>query len=212
MFLELVRHVMRQEGLVACQPRPFRVTTEADARAAANMLDLVKRDFTADRPGVKFSGLEHPVIVRRLGRDHLQRIPVFDDPAFLVKAEDVDTRVILVRPHLMAVQYDEFAVCEYSLELDALARVVSCHLVEVVNESLLAVADVGVVLPVLLAAVAFDGFARLATVEHEVVKSDDVGFVAFSGLVCHTLANVAGSGIIPLKAAQSLVHTDARFR
>lgn len=53
---ELVRQIMRQVGLVACQPRPFRITTEADAEAAANMPDLVKRDFTADRPGVKFVG------------------------------------------------------------------------------------------------------------------------------------------------------------
>lgn len=53
---ELVRQIMRQEGLVPCQPRPFRVTTEADAEATATMPDLVKRDFTADRPGVKFVG------------------------------------------------------------------------------------------------------------------------------------------------------------
>ena len=53
---ELVRQLMRQEGLVACQPRPFRVTTQADAMAAANMPDLLTRDFTAERPGVKFVG------------------------------------------------------------------------------------------------------------------------------------------------------------
>ena len=53
---ELVRQIMRQEGLVPCQPRPFRVTTQSDAQAAADMPDLVKRDFTADRPGVKFVG------------------------------------------------------------------------------------------------------------------------------------------------------------
>lgn len=53
---ELVRQIMRTESLVACQPRPFRVTTEADAQAAANMPDLVQRDFDADRPGVKFVG------------------------------------------------------------------------------------------------------------------------------------------------------------
>ena len=44
------------EGLVACQPRPFRITAEADAEAAVNMPDLLKRDFTADRPGCKFVG------------------------------------------------------------------------------------------------------------------------------------------------------------
>ena len=53
---ELVRSIMRAEELVPCQPRPFRVTTEADANAAPAVPDLVKRDFTADRPGVKFVG------------------------------------------------------------------------------------------------------------------------------------------------------------
>ena len=53
---ELVRQIMRQEALVPCQPRPFRVTTQSDAQAAADMPDLLKRDFTADRPGVKFVG------------------------------------------------------------------------------------------------------------------------------------------------------------
>ncbi|WP_116420153.1 IS3 family transposase [Subtercola boreus] len=53
---ELVRQIMRHEHLVPCQPRPFRVTTEADAEAAALMPDLVKRDFTAERPGMKFVG------------------------------------------------------------------------------------------------------------------------------------------------------------
>lgn len=53
---ELVRQIMRQEALVPCQPRPFRTTTVADAEAAESMPDLVKRDFTADRPGIKFVG------------------------------------------------------------------------------------------------------------------------------------------------------------
>jgi len=53
---ELVRQIMRTQGLIACQPRPFRVTTETDEEAAAGMPDLVGRDFTADRPGVKFVG------------------------------------------------------------------------------------------------------------------------------------------------------------
>lgn len=51
---ELVRPIMRQEFLVPCQRRPFRTTTVADAEVAEAMPDLVKRDFTADRPGVKF--------------------------------------------------------------------------------------------------------------------------------------------------------------
>lgn len=53
---ELVRQIMRDENLVPCQPRSFKVTTVADQEAAANMPDLVQRDFTADAPGVKFVG------------------------------------------------------------------------------------------------------------------------------------------------------------
>jgi transposase InsO family protein len=53
---ELVRQIMRSEGLIACQPRPFRVTTEADGQAAKDMPDLVGRDFTARCRGVKFVG------------------------------------------------------------------------------------------------------------------------------------------------------------
>jgi len=52
---ELVRHIMAAEGLVACQPRPFRVTTIADG-AAAGPVDLCERDFTATAPGVKLVG------------------------------------------------------------------------------------------------------------------------------------------------------------
>ena len=53
---ELVRQIMKTQGLLPCQPRPFRVTTEADPDGAAAIPDLVKRDFTADEPGVKFVG------------------------------------------------------------------------------------------------------------------------------------------------------------
>ncbi len=52
---ELVRQVMRSEGLVACQPKPFRITTTADTEATTTP-DLFERDFTATRPGVKFVG------------------------------------------------------------------------------------------------------------------------------------------------------------
>ncbi len=53
---ELVRHIMRDEGLIACQPRPFRAISETDAEGAVVMPVLVKRDFTVECPGVKFVG------------------------------------------------------------------------------------------------------------------------------------------------------------
>jgi transposase InsO family protein len=52
---ELVRGLMRESGLVACQPRPFRPATTIAGRAAPAP-DLVGRDFTATAPGEKFVG------------------------------------------------------------------------------------------------------------------------------------------------------------
>jgi transposase InsO family protein len=52
---ELVRRLMRQLGLVACQPRPWRPVTTI-AGDAATIPDLVRRDFTADAPGTKLVG------------------------------------------------------------------------------------------------------------------------------------------------------------
>jgi len=42
---ELVRQIMRQEALVPCQPRPFRITTHADANAAATTVIAPTRDL-----------------------------------------------------------------------------------------------------------------------------------------------------------------------
>jgi len=48
---ELVRELMREQGLVSCQPRPYRpTTTPADP---GPIPDLINRDFTAEEPGQK---------------------------------------------------------------------------------------------------------------------------------------------------------------
>lgn len=51
---ELVRKLMRELGLVAVQPKPYRTTTVRGADDTAP--DLVCRDFTAERPGAKLVG------------------------------------------------------------------------------------------------------------------------------------------------------------
>lgn len=51
---EQVRALMRELGLVACQPRPYKTTTVAGADSAAP--DLVCRVFAADAPGTKLVG------------------------------------------------------------------------------------------------------------------------------------------------------------
>ena len=53
---ELVRALMRDLGLVACQPRRSRRGTTRQAAKQAPIPDLVNRDFTADAPGVKLVG------------------------------------------------------------------------------------------------------------------------------------------------------------
>ena len=52
---KLVRELMHELGLVACQPRPWRTTTVRDAEQPTAP-DLVGRDFTADAPGCKLLG------------------------------------------------------------------------------------------------------------------------------------------------------------
>lgn len=52
---ELVRGLMRELGLVACQPRPWRYSL-TEAGQAGNILDLLERDFTAQVPGARLVG------------------------------------------------------------------------------------------------------------------------------------------------------------
>lgn len=52
---ELVRAIMREEGLVACQPRPWRHSL-TEAGQVGNICDLLERDFSAAVPGAKLVG------------------------------------------------------------------------------------------------------------------------------------------------------------
>lgn len=52
---ELVRGIMRQLGLVPCQPQPWRPTTTLGGDAAP-IPDLLGRDFCAQAPGTKLVG------------------------------------------------------------------------------------------------------------------------------------------------------------
>lgn len=52
---ELVRAIMRELGLVPCQPQPWRPTTTIGGHAGP-IPDLLARNFTADAPGTKLVG------------------------------------------------------------------------------------------------------------------------------------------------------------
>jgi putative transposase len=53
---ELVRSLMRELGLEACQPRPWRISLTEGGGQEHDIPDLVRRDFTAEAPGVKLVG------------------------------------------------------------------------------------------------------------------------------------------------------------
>lgn len=54
--LKLVRSIMHEHDLIACQPRAYKVTTVRDETAAPTITDHVRRDFTSTVPGAKMVG------------------------------------------------------------------------------------------------------------------------------------------------------------
>jgi putative transposase len=77
---ELVRKIMRQLGLVACQPRPWRPATTQQGQAGP-IPDLVNRDFSAEVPGQKMVG-------------DITYIPTWQGWAFLATVIDCATRKV----------------------------------------------------------------------------------------------------------------------
>ena len=64
--LKTVRALLRELGLRACQPRAWRTTTLRGG-AEAGIVDHVRRDFTAERPGEKLVGDITYLRTRRAG-------------------------------------------------------------------------------------------------------------------------------------------------
>src|SRR5665811_1224446 len=54
--LDLVRNLMQENDLHACQPRAYKVTTVSGAAPTPAIADHVKRDFTASAPGTRLVG------------------------------------------------------------------------------------------------------------------------------------------------------------
>lgn len=79
---ELVRQIMRDAGLIACQPRPWRRSlTEADGREH-HIPDLLEQDFTADAPGTTLIG-------------DITYIPTWQGWLYLATVIDVHTRMVI---------------------------------------------------------------------------------------------------------------------
>ena len=78
---ELVRRLMRDLGLVPCQPRPWRPATTVQGQAGP-IPDLVNRDFSSDVPGQKMVG-------------DITYIPTWEGWAFLATVIDCATRKVI---------------------------------------------------------------------------------------------------------------------
>ena len=78
---ELVRALMRELGLVACQPRPWRPSTTVQGQAGP-IPDLVRRDFSAETPGAKVVG-------------DITYIPTWEGWLYLATAIDCATRKVI---------------------------------------------------------------------------------------------------------------------
>lgn len=79
---ETVRHLMRELGLEPCQPKPWRHSlTEQDGHAGP-IPDLVNRDFTAEKPGLKMVG-------------DITYIPTWEGWVYLATVIDCATRKIV---------------------------------------------------------------------------------------------------------------------
>jgi transposase InsO family protein len=78
---ELVRQLMRELGLVACQPAPWRPSTTVRG-AAGPIPDLVNRDFSATAPGEKMVG-------------DITYIPTWEGWLFLATVIDCHTKAVI---------------------------------------------------------------------------------------------------------------------
>ncbi len=79
---ELVRALVRQLGLVPCQPRPWRHSLTDQDPAAGPIPDLVRRDFTASAPGEKMVG-------------DITYIPTWEGWVFLATVIDCYTKAVV---------------------------------------------------------------------------------------------------------------------
>jgi transposase InsO family protein len=110
---ELVRSIMRELGLVPCQPRPWRHSLTEAGTGVGPIPDLVNRDFTAAAPGAKMVG-------------DITYIPTWEGWLFLATVIDCHTKEVIgwamddnyKTPLIVAAM--EMAARNYDLPADAI--------------------------------------------------------------------------------------------
>ena len=76
----LVREIMAEQGLKSCHPAPWRHLTQPDGTPPAP--DLIGRDFTASRPGIRLVG-------------DITQIDTWEGPVFLATVIDLFNREVV---------------------------------------------------------------------------------------------------------------------
>ncbi|MFF4625853.1 IS3 family transposase [Nonomuraea jabiensis] len=94
---ELVRNLMRELGLRPCQNRPWRPATTLPDGSYQGIPDLVRRDFTADRPGTKLVG-------------DITYIPTWEGFVYLATVIDCHSKMVV--GWAMADHYKTSLICD----------------------------------------------------------------------------------------------------
>lgn len=76
----LVREIVAEQGLTSCHPAPWRHLTQSDGTPPAP--DLIGRDFTAARPGIRLVG-------------DITQIDTWEGPVFLATVIDLFSREVV---------------------------------------------------------------------------------------------------------------------
>lgn len=108
---------------------------------------------------------------------------MFDDPTFLIDANDIDAGVVVIaRPVLMAMEDHMMPLGDNPLEGHALLWAVGGHAGEVVDKSIFAVGNMWIVLGVDSPDISIGGLARLALIEHQSIEGHSLRLVRFEAI------------------------------
>src|SRR5215218_4727139 len=156
--------------------RPMRTEWTAAVSAPIPPPAIATSKLSGTSPSriTSYQGSEHRVVVRRRLGDGLDHVPVLDDLAPAVQAEDVGHRraAVLRRGRDVAVGDDEVALADHALDVDVQLRELRREALDEVDEGLEAVGRLRVVLDVDGPAVLGDRLLWLLVVERGRVVGD----------------------------------------
>jgi hypothetical protein len=124
---------------------------------------------------------------------------MLDDSPVVIESEYVYSGIFMITgPLLVTMQDDKIALGDGAPEVHLLARVFGRHPLKVRDERVRPVGDLRVVLDIRGTYESFDGLARLAFIEHQVVKSHRGLFVR-GRVGRHSYSSLVSVGNMPFR-------------